>query len=422
MTHQILDAYDVSDMTNKSTPSKHIVIAGGGFAGVRAALKLADSGHKITLVASQPNFIYYPQLYHVATGGSRTSAAIALSGLFAGKSVMVVEDKAVRLDKAAKTLTLGSGDELKYDKLMLAVGSITTYFGIKGIEENSFDIKSIAGAEAFKSHLHTYMDKHKRPDANYVIIGAGPTGVELAASLVGYLKRITKLHGVHKYKYEVVVVEAAPRILPRSPESVAKRVHAHLEGLGIKVLVGQAVEGANAEHLQISGKEVATQTVVWTAGIANNPFYKENADQFTLNKRGHVEVDEHLQADPDVYVVGDNAAIQFSGMAQSALSHAAYVAKDILRTYDAGSRPAYKPTEAISAIPVGESWAVTQRGKLAMYGLPASILRRLADLVGYHDIQSLGAALKTWAAEYRVEDGCDSCQRSNDVATPVVER
>ncbi len=408
-------------MTTQSKTQHKIVIAGGGFAGARAALKLNVAGYKVTLISSGDHFVYFPQLYHIATGGTREVAAVPLEEIFEGTNVEVVADKADKLDADKKVLTTASGKDFHFDKLVLALGSVTTYFGIKDMQEHSFDIKSIAGSEGFKQFLHRQLVENKQPDGNYVVIGAGPTGTELSAALVSYLERITKLHGIKNAKYKVLLVEAAPRILPRSPESVAQKVQPRLEKLGVKVMTGQMVESAAADHLMVSGQRIDTKTVVWTAGIANNPFYKANLEQFTLNKRGFVEVDDHLQGRPDVYVIGDNGAIQYAGMAQSALSHAGYVARDIDRALSGKSRPAYKPHEAISCIPVGDNWAVAQWGRFATYGIPASLLRRAADLVGFHDILSPTKALRTWSAEYGRQDICPICDAAESASPAIAE-
>jgi len=323
------------------------------------------------------------------------------------------------LDHGLNTITTASGTNYTYDKLVLALGSVTNYFGIKGLKEFSYGIKSIASAERFKQHLHRQLVEEKRTDLNYVVVGAGPTGVELAAALGGYLRRITRLHGLNQPKYKIDLIEAAPRILPRSPEVVSSRVQRQLESLGVTVMTGQTVKGETAESLALGNETLQTKTVVWTAGVANNPFFKDNADAFTINDHGKVQVDQFLQARPHVYVLGDNAATQFSGMAQTALYDADFAAADLAHAVAGRARPGYKPKAPISVIPVGERWATAEWGSLKLYGMAGFILRRLADLVGYADIESWPKAAKLWLQDGRHEDLCPICSGTPASTSPV---
>ncbi|HEY2003728.1 MAG TPA: FAD-dependent oxidoreductase [Candidatus Saccharimonadia bacterium] len=408
----------MSTSTQNQRQSK-VVIVGGGFGGVRIAHKLArHSNLDLTLISIEDSFAYYPQLYHSATGGSRSESSIPLAELLGGLPVRVVRDTVTKLDPDHNTITTASGASYAFDELVLSLGSITNYFGIEGLKEFSYGIKSIAGAERFKQHLHRQLVEEKRTDLNYVVVGAGPTGVELAAALGSYLHRITRLHGLDKPQYKIDLIEAAPRILPRSPEAVSVRVQRQLESLGVTVMTGQTVKGETAEALTLGNKTLQTKTVVWTAGVANNPFFKDNASAFTINERGKVQVDEHLQARPHVYVLGDNAATQFSGMAQTALYDADYAAADLARALAGHPRPAYKPKAPISVIPVGEHWATAEWGSLKLYGMAGYILRRLADLVGYADIESWPKAIKLWLQDGRREDLCPICS-GTPATTPI---
>ena len=396
--------------TAKNQRRAKIVIVGGGFAGVRAARRLAKQPQlDITLISSDNSFAYYPQLYHSATGGSRSESSIPLTELLAGKRVQIVHDIVTKFDPDHNSVTTAAGASYAFDELILALGSVTNYFGIEGLKEFSYDIKSISGAERFKQHLHRQLVEDKKTDLNYVVVGAGPTGTELAAALGPYLHRITRLHGLTRPKYKIDLVEAAPRVLPRSPEAVSARVKRQLESQGVTVMTGQTVKAETAAALQLGGQSLATKTVVWTAGVSNNPFFKANADCFTLNERGKVQVDEHLLARPHVYVLGDNAATQYSGLAQTALYDADFAADDIVRQLHGWPRRKYLPKAPISVIPVGERWASAEWGPVKLYGYPGFILRRLADLVGYADVESWPKALKLWLQDSRHEDLCPIC-------------
>ena len=391
---------------------KKVIIAGGGFGGVRAARQLAHlTGVEITLISDSDAFTYYPQLYHAATGGSRAESAIPLTDLLAGTSVNIVTDSVTKLDQAKKELTT-SKQTYTYDELILALGSVTNYFGIKGLEEFAFNIKSIDGAERFKRHLHTQLVDEQRPDAHYVVVGGGPTGIELAGSLGEYLRRIMRMHGMKTPHYTIELIEAAPRLLPRLPEAQARKVQQRLEDLGVHVSTGTVVEGESATGLRLKGEVMQTQTVVWTAGVANNPFFKNNAAEFTLAKNGRVEVDVHMEARPHVYVIGDNASTPFGGLAQTAVADANFVAADITRKLAGQPRPAYQAKPGVSVIPVGSRWAAVQWGGLQLYGWSGWVIRRLADLVAYSDIESWPQAVRVWGQDGRHEDDCPLCAQA----------
>jgi NADH dehydrogenase FAD-containing subunit len=393
-----------------ATHNHNILIVGGGFAGIRLARQLTkQQGLEITLVSDRPTFAYYPQLYHAATGGSRSEASLPLTGLLKGSRVRIVQDKAMALDVAGRTLTGSSGQKYAYDELILALGSVTNYFGIEGLKEFAYDIKTIEGAEAFKAHLHHQLVELHKTELNYVVIGAGPTGIELSAALGQYLHRIVRLHGIKRPHYRIDLIEAAPRILPRSSLSYATKVERRLKKLGVKIMTGTAVLGETVDALQLKGESIKSHTVVWTSGVANNPFFHDNAHSFELAKNGRVVVNDHMEAAENIYVIGDNASSQYGGLAETAVNDANFVARDIYRKLHHGSRPAYKQKAPASVIPVGSGWAAAQIGKLAIYGYAGWIIRRFADLIAYRDIEPTSRALGVWLKETTHEDDCPIC-------------
>ncbi len=395
----------------QATPKTNIVIVGGGFGGIRAARRLAGRpGLNVTLISARDSFAYYPQLYHAATGGVRSEASIPLVELLAGKAVRIVTDTVTQLDPDGRIITTASGASYPYDELILALGSVTNYFGIEGLEEFSYNIKTIEGAEKFKRRLHDQLTAEQRPELHYVVVGGGPTGIELAASLGEYLQRIVRLHGVREPKYQIDLVEAAPRLLPRLSEQYAGQVQRRLQKLGVQVMTGAQVQAETADTLRLKDQSITSSTVVWTAGVSNNPFFKANAGHFTLAKSGKVEVNDHLEATPHVYVLGDSAATPYSGLAQTAIADADYVAADVRRKLSGAPRPAYRPKQPITVIPAGTGWAAVQWGAVALYGYVGWILRRLADLVGYADIESWPKALAVWLQDTRREDNCSICE------------
>jgi len=387
-----------------------ILIVGGGFAGVKAALELAACQQcDVTLLSDHSHFRYYPGLYHTATGGSRAGSRIRLDNILQGSNVTFVRGTAVKLDRGKKTITTADKQKLAYDQLVLALGNVTNYFGIEGLAEYSYGVKSSEEVERFKRHLHEQFVEHGCPDHNYVIVGGGPTGIELAGALPGYLHHIMQKHGAKDCKLHIELVEAAPKLLPRSSDAISQAVTNRLRSLGIKIMLGTAVKGETPDALMAGDKPLSSHTVVWTAGVTNNPFFKAN--DFKLTDRGKVEVDEYLQAEPDIFVLGDNANTQFSGMAQTALHDAAFVAKNIRRQTDGLMPEAYTPKEPISVIPVGPHWAAVQWGKQHFTGFIGWVLHILADLVAFHDLESWPKAGEQWMKSLADSDQdiCPTC-------------
>ncbi len=387
---------------------KRVVIIGGGFGGVKAALTLADSTkYDVTVVSDHPDFRYYPSLYRTATGGRRILSSMLLSELFENKNVKLVRDKMTSLDRSKKTIFTSTQKSIGFDTLIIAMGVQTNYFGIEGLAEYSFGIKTLQEAERLKRHLHDQLIADEEPDLNYVVIGGGPTGVELAGSLLQYLRELTKKHQLQHRKVHIDLIEATSRILPRMPLDVSRSITRRLRHLGVKIFVKTVVQAQTADMLLVKGKKIKSHTVIWTAGVTNHLFFKEN--DFQLGHSGKVRVNQFLQAEPDIYVIGDNADTPYSGMAQTALHDGNYVANSLIRLSDNKDPKPYRAKKPIYVIPVGKSWAAVLWGQIRIYGRLGAVLRSLADLIGYHDYEPWYSAGTRWLSEDDNEDLCPVC-------------
>lgn len=384
----------------------NITIVGGGFGGIKAALELSeDASNQITLITDKPDFQYYPALYSAATGHSHLESWVPLGTIFSGKhNIHVHIDSIVSIDPKAKTLKGTSGVVYNFERCILALGTVTTYFGIQGLETYAYGIKSAAEIKRLKQHIYVDIAENHKADKHYIIVGAGPTGVELAAALGSYLARMCEHYGVKNPKLQIDLIEAAPRVLPRMSEKASRRVQKRLESLGVNVQTGKTVESASENDLMVSGNSIDSRTVIWTSGVANHPFYKNNEKHFEFSKNGRIVVDEYMQAAKNVYVIGDNAATQFTGLAQTALHDALFVAGNLKRQARHQTLKKYKAVMPPVVVPVGENWAVFEWRGLRLYGWVASLLRRAADFIGYSDMLPLGQALGVWRASTVMED------------------
>lgn len=373
------------------------IVVGGGFGGVKTALELSKNKKMhVTLISNREDFQYYPALYSTATGGSHLQSWVPLGVIFAGRdNVSIVIDTVTEVNKAERTITTASGRIHDYQTLVLALGSVTTYFGIPGLDEYAYGIKSHDEIERLKQHLLRDFSKAHAADSHFLIIGAGPTGVELASSLGTYLKKLKKQFKKPQARMSISIIEAAPRVLPRMSEKASEKVQQRLKKLGVHVELNKKVESATADNLVVNGRPIKSHTVIWTSGVANNPFFKANESQFKLAPNGRVLVDKHMRADKHVYVIGDNAVTPFGGLAQTALHDAIYVSKQILGK----SKQAYKAKQPPVVVPIGENWAVFEYKWLRFGGWLGSLVRMAADFVGYSDILPFGQALGVWRAQ-----------------------
>lgn len=372
----------------------NIVIVGGGFGGVKAALELAKKNTHVTLISDRTTFQHYPTLFSTATGHNYKESWVSLKRIFhKTKNVRLVQDIILRIDPEEHIIKGKSGATYKYDELILALGSVTTYFGIEGLDTYSYGIKSEMEIRKLQRHLFDEMSDGSDDEKNYVIIGAGPTGVELAGALGEYIRILRKHFGIKKKRLRISLIEAAPRVLPRMSEKASKVATKRLKKLGVQMEVNKKVERQTAHELMVSGKPLATQTVIWTSGVANSPFYKANEAHFELNDKGKVKVDEFMRARAHVYVIGDNANTPYAGLAQTALHDAIFVARHLR-----GKKKPYKVVAPPVVVPIGHGWALFEWGKLRFGGWIGGMLRRAADLISYHDVLPIGWAIGTWRA------------------------
>ncbi len=394
---------------------KHIVIAGGGFAGIKLARKLRKQKDiRITLINDLEYFRYSPALYRAVTGFKIGIARLPIEWmLIDSDNVSVVIGRITDINRANKELKLEDGQKIDYDEVIFALGAANNYFGIEGLNEYSYGVKTVHDAIQLKVHIHNSLtQKAKVADENFVIIGAGPTGVELAGALGAYLIEVARKHKLKHHPVKIYLVEAGPRILPQMSEQASRKVSQRLAKLGVETLVNTAVQSETLSELKTSVGMIKSKNVIWAAGTQNNPFFKEHPEVFSLNKRGYVIVNKHLQVSPDIYVCGDNAATTYSGLAETAVRHANFIAKDIIARIHHTGRPKHYEKASMQVVPVGNRWSVFQYKTLVISGGLISVIRRFADIFGYTDVLGPIKALTIWANSDRFEDDCPICDKS----------
>ncbi len=389
-----------------------VVIIGGGFGGIRAALNLANKpGFEVSLISKLPYFEYTAALYRFATGRSQNEAAIPLDDFFVNdRNIKLIQDEIVDIDNDARVVTGRSGEPYHYDALIFAIGSVVNYFGIAGLSELSYSVRTVNDALALKKHLHDDLVAGHATERNYVVVGGGATGVELAGEFTSYLKKVRRQHGI-KTKFNVDLIEASPGLLSSLPTSFTDRINRRLKRLGVKMYFNTAVKAEDAAAIQLPRGSIKSHTVVWSAGLTNNPFFDKYPNLFTTGKGDKVAVNEYLEALPGIYIVGDSAATQYSGLAQTAISDANFVTSNLKRQLRHQTKVAYQPKHPIYAIPAGHRWAAVLWGKMRFYGYSGWALRRLADLRLYITFLPIKKALTIWRSGSETDEVCATCQQ-----------
>ena len=401
---------------------KNIVIVGGGFTGIRCALDLAKkniSGVKITLISNKQHFEYYPRIYRAVTGESPAEVCICLSHIFENKNIDLIIDDVTDVD-TEKKIVFGKNKNYKYDDLVLALGSQTVYFNIEGLEERAFGFKSIEEALKLKAHLHkmfdVYLSSNKEDLVNQlhiVVVGGGPSGVELAGKLVAYMRDIARKHTVDNNFVTIDLVEASTRLMPYLPEAISNRVYKRLHELGVNIFLNRTVVKNDIDEITMKDMSMKSNTLIWTAGSKTNSFYKKMKG-LNFKDNNKVIVDEYMNVFgiDSLYIGGDAAFTKYSGLAQTAIYDGRFIACNLFRKYSGLRLKKYKPKNVAYDVPVGKHWAALAVGHFRMYGYLAWLARELIDIQFFLSILPFKKVMHIFFSKRNSHEMCENCSKS----------
>lgn len=388
-----------------NTNTHSVLIVGGGFGGIKAAQLLSrNKDISVRLIDPKSFMEYHAAVYRLVTGRSAVETCIPYTDLLRGTNVECVKDAVASIDLVAKTANGTSGSQYRYDSLILAVGSETTYFGIKGVQEHAYGIKTVDEALRLKRHINdvfvsvqSVAKEEKTPAMHIVVIGGGASGVELAGELASYTRKLARKHRVDASLITIDLIEAMPRVLPQLPENVSTRTLNRLRNLGVNVLLNRSVIREEADQLFLADMQMTAKTIVWTAGMKANRL-ASMVSGIETDKRGRAVVDQHLRLAqfPEVYVIGDAAATKYSGMAQTAIADAVYVSKHIVSLLQNKTMQPYTQPAPAYSVPVGPRWAATVYHGMQFFGLVGWFMRRAADLRAFLSLLPVGPAVRAY--------------------------
>ncbi len=400
-------------------PLPHLVIIGGGFAGLWATRALANAPVRITLVDRRNHHLFQPLLYQVATAGlSAPDIAAPLRHILGEqRNVEVRLGEVTSIDKHARQITLADGSQLGYDTLMLCTGATHAYFGHDEWAADAPGLKTLDDAIALRRKLLLAFERAEaEPDParkaawlSFAVVGGGPTGVELAGTLAEIARHTLRneFRHIDPASAKVRLVEAGPRVLSTFPEVLSLKARRQLEKLGVEVLTGTPVSDINGDGFQLGNQFVPARTVVWAAGVAASPLARTL--EVPLDRAGRVPVqpDLTLEGYPDVFVAGDLAALNQAdgkpvpGVAPAAKQMGKHVAAIIRARLENKPAPGpFKYQDFGNLATIGRMAAIVHLGKLQLSGVLAWWFWLAAHVFFLIGFRNRIVVLLNWAVAY----------------------
>ena len=370
-----------------------IVIVGGGFGGLAAAKALRNVPAKIILIDRTNHHVFQPLLYQVATSVlSPGQIGSPIRGILRNqKNTTVILGEVTGVDKDQKCVFVSDADRenvsIAYDYLILATGVSHSYFGHDEFEEFAPGLKSLAGAVEIRNKLlqafelaEAEEDPSRHRDLlTFVLVGAGPTGVEMAGAIAVLVRSTLKseFRRIDPASARIVLVDMAPRVLPPFFPDLSKAANHRLERLGVEVRLGHSVDQIDADGIIVAGERIVSKTVIWTAGVAPSPAGKWLKVETDRAGRVRVQKDLTVPEHPEICVIGDTASLEqngkpLPGVAQVAMQQGRYAAK-LIRSRIAGTPPPgpFSYFDKGSMAVVGKGFAVLQSRKVHLSGFVA---------------------------------------------------
>ncbi len=397
----------------------HVVIIGCGFGGLEAIKVLgrapASLGLRVTVLDRSNHHLFQPLLYQVATAGlSAPSIAAPIRHIAARyPNVTVLLQDVVGIDPGRREVRTATGEAFAYDSLIVASGATHSYFGNDGWAAHAPGLKTLADAMAIRRRvLYAFELAERDPDQaaqwlTFVVIGGGPTGVEMAGTMaeIAHQTLRDEFRRIKPSSARVILVEAADRILSAYPEDLSSSALAQLRELGVDVLLGGRVTAIDGEGVTVGDRPIAARTVVWAAGVQASPLGRLLG--VTTDRAGRVPVNATLTLDawPEIAVIGDLAAAESDGRPVPGVSPAAKqmgrrVARNLIRARQQRPAEPFRYIDYGSMATIGRKRAIAMIGPFKLRGLPAWLLWLFAHLYFLIGFRNRLIVMADWAWAY----------------------
>jgi NADH dehydrogenase len=388
--------------------AKRVVILGAGYAGLVAALELnkltTAQEAEIILVNKHDYHQLITQLHEPAVGAkSDKDIIISLNSILGMKKIKFVKDIVEKINKEEKTVELKQSGTLSYDYLVVALGSETEFFGIPGLKEHSFTMKSVNQARRIREHIEqcfaNYNEEKRDSLLTFVVGGAGFSGIELVGEMADKFPELAAKYNVPREKVKLINVEAAPMILPGFDADLVEFAKKSLEERGVKFIIGAPVVQVEPGKVHLkTGDVIETETMIWTGGVRGVPIVAEAG--FETEPRGRAKVDEYLRAvgHEDVWIIGDACFVlnpegrPYPPTAQISTQMGETAAENIYATIKHMKLEKFEPVLLGAVASLGRKEAIGKLGtKMKAKGWVAY---RVKDASKYRYLAKIGALLK----------------------------
>ena len=381
-----------------------IIVIGGGFGGLSFLKKARKSKNDFILIDKTNHHLFQPLLYQVATAVlSPADITVPLRNLFKNdKNVKTILAEVEEIKRETKEVILDSDQVLSYDKLIVSTGSSYSFFGnnewskfAKGLKviNDALDIREKI-LKAFEKAENEKDENIRKRYLNFVIIGGGPTGVELAGSIaeIAYRNMTKEFRNFNSSDANIYLLEAGEKILPAYSETLSKKSHKYLNDLGVKIRTKERVENIKETFVTTDKDVIEADNIIWAAGNEASPLIKHLQTENDNEGRAVVNLDCSIKEDEDVYVIGDAANFQtengesLPGIAPVAIQQGRYVAYNIKNNIQSSNRRPFKYSDKGMMATIGRFKAVGVLGNFEMAGFTAWIfwsLIHLIYLIGY---------------------------------------
>jgi NADH:ubiquinone reductase (H+-translocating) len=392
-----------------------VIIVGGGFGGLNAAKALKKAKLDVLVIDKTNHHLFQPLLYEVATAAlSPGEIATPLREVLRHqRNTSVIMGEVVSIDKTNKKLTLSNGDSIGYDYLILAPGASHSYFGNDHWEQFAPGLKTINDARQIREQILISFERAERLDSiaeaskylNFVIIGGGPTGVEMAGAIaeIAHKTMFKNFRRIRPETSKIYLIEALPMILQTYPEELSLRAKKDLEHMGVRVLTGKKVTHIDEKGVQIDGMHIECENIIWAAGNQASPLLKTLSVPLDRQGRAIVDPDLSIPGHPEIFVIGDAACVlkdekPIPATAPAAIQEGKYVASLIQKGIPKEKREPYRYFDKGSMATIGKAKAIVMFRNFRIAGFLAWLIWAFIHIVYLIGFRSRIGVMIEWGS------------------------